>query len=229
MRGLTPYNMKIVAEVLSGASYNFKLLELLDANPVILDCGANIGSFSLACKTFLPNCQIIAVEPDQTLFAALRENLDQYDGVTLLQAALTDCNGTISLMAGKNDGVANSIFKGEMVTQDSSLVESKATGEFLQKIKQEFQRIDVLKMDTEGAEWYLLDVPDPVFSDMSLIFMEYHSADFFPLFCKKLDATHVIYNAKIRFPHRGEVAWIRRDLLTDEQNAFEIRPSQQEN
>ncbi|MDO8176896.1 MAG: FkbM family methyltransferase [Undibacterium sp.] len=227
MKGLTPYNMKIVAEVLSGSSYQFSLLELLGSKPVIVDCGANIGSFSLACKTQIADCQIIAVEPDKNLFAALTDNLRDYDSVTLIQAALTDRNGTISLMNGKNDGVANSIFKGEMVLENSStIVESKATLDFLTNIKQRYQRIDVLKMDTEGAEWYLLDLPEDILADVGLIYMEYHSADFFPLFCHKLHTTHVIHNAKIRFPHRGEVAWIRKDLITAEQKTYEIRPQQ---
>jgi FkbM family methyltransferase len=225
MRGLTQYNMKIVAEVLSGTSYNFSLLDSLGAHPVIVDCGANIGSFSLACKALKPDCQIVAIEPDKIIFEALKENLAHHDSVLLVPAALTDQDGTISLMNGKNDGVANSIFSGEMVSNVAySVVESKAIGAFLSGIKQRFQRIDVLKMDTEGAEWYLLDVPDQLLSDIGVIYMEYHSADFLPRLCGKLDATHVIHNARTRFPHRGEVAWVRRDLISDDQNAFEIRP-----
>lgn len=225
MKGLTKYNMKIVAEVLSGASYNYQLLDSLGSRSVIVDCGANIGSFSLACKTRLPDCQIIAVEPDKGLFDALKGNLSHHDSVLLIQAALTDYDGTISLKSGKNDGVSNSIFTGEMVSEASpSIVESKAMCGFLADIKERYQGIDVLKMDTEGAEWFLLDVPAPTLSDIDVIYMEFHSADFFPRLCNKLDATHVIHDAKIRFPHRGEVAWIRRDLLATEQEIYEIRP-----
>jgi FkbM family methyltransferase len=192
---------------------------------VIVDCGANIGSFSLVCKTRFPDCQIVAVEPDKDLFEALKENLSQHESVMYVQAALTDCDGTISLKSGKNDGVANSIFNGEMVSEASlSIVESKAMHGFLADIKERFQDIDVLKMDTEGAEWFLLDVPDHILSGIGLIYMEFHSADFFPRLCNKLNATHVIHEAKIRFPHRGEVAWIRRDLLAEEQKLYEIRP-----
>jgi FkbM family methyltransferase len=225
MKGLTSYNMKIVAEVLSGTSYNFSLLELISKTPVIVDCGANIGSFSLACKTLLSECRIIAVEPDADLFEALTDNLSQYNSIELIQAALTDHNGTISLKHGKNDGVANSIFQGEMVSEAScSNVASKSTSEFFIDIKQRYQRIDVLKMDTEGAEWYLLDLPKDILDNIAVLYLEYHSADFFPLLCNKLNSTHVIYNAKIRFPHRGEAAWIRRDLITAEQAAYEIIP-----
>ncbi len=226
MRGLTRYNMKIVAEVFSGASYNFQLMDSLGSRPVIVDCGANIGSFSLACKTRFPDCRIIAVEPDKNLFDALKENLSQHHSVMLVQAALTDCDGTISLKSGKNDGVANSIFNGEMVSEASlSTVESKTTQGFLADIKERHHGIDVLKMDIEGAEWFLLDVADQILSGIGVIYMEFHSADFFPRLCNKLHASHVIHEAKIRFPHRGEVAWIRRDLLTAEQNIYEIRPA----
>lgn len=226
MKGLTRYNIKIVAEVLSGASYNFQLMDPLGSRPVIVDCGANIGSFSLVCKTRLPDCQIIAVEPDKDLFDALKENLSNHGSVLLIRAALTDCDGTISLKSGKNDGVSNSIFTGEMVSEASlSTVESKAMHGFLADIKERYQGIDVLKMDTEGAEWFLLDIPDSILSDIGVIYMEFHSAEFFPRLCNKLNATHVIHEAKIRFPHRGEVAWIRRDLLAAEQKIYEIRPA----
>jgi FkbM family methyltransferase len=226
MRGLTKYNMKIVAEVLSGSSYDFQLLNLFGEQPVIVDCGANIGSFSLACKTLRPECKIISVEPDKNLFDALKINLSNYDSVSFVQAALTDRNGFVSLKSGKNDGVANSIFSGEMVSELSDAhVKSKATCEFLSEIKEHYKNIDILKMDIEGGEWYLLDAPAQLLSDIGVIYMEYHSADFFPRLCTKLDATHVVYNAKIRFPHRGEVAWVRRDLVSDEQQAYEISPT----
>ena len=224
MNGLTPYNMKIVAEVLSGSSYNFQLLDLLGNQPVIVDCGANIGSFSLACKTLKPHCNIIAVEPDKDLFASLTVNLSGFDSVSLVQAALTNQNGTVTLNSGMNDGVANSIFAGKMVSASSATVESKATVEFLDSIKQQYKKIDVLKMDTEGGEWFLLDAPATSLAEIGVIYMEYHSANFLPRLIEKLDATHAIYEAKIRFPHRGEVAWLRRDLIPAEQRAYEINP-----
>jgi hypothetical protein len=150
--------------------------------------------------------------------------LSGLDSVTLVQAALTDKNGTVNLNSGKNDGVANSIFAGKMVSESSSMVESKATSEFLGSVKQQYKNIDVLKMDTEGGEWFLLDTPTPLLGDIGIIYMEYHSANFLPRLIEKLNATHVVYEAKIRFPHRGEIAWVRRDLVSAEQLAYEIKP-----
>lgn len=224
MNGLTQYNIKIVAEVLSGSSYNFQLLDLLGDQPVVVDCGANIGSFSLACKTLKPGCKIIAVEPDKDLFNSLKTNLAGLASVTLVQAALTNQNGMVNLNSGKNDGVANSIFAGKMVSESSSSVESKSTAEFLEYVKQQYKKIDVLKMDTEGGEWFLLDAPTPLIADVGVIYMEYHSANFLPRLVEKLNATHVVYEAKIRFPHRGEIAWVLRDLVPVEQVAYEIKP-----
>jgi FkbM family methyltransferase len=224
MNGLTPYNLKIVAEVLSGGAYNFQLLDLLGESPVIVDCGANIGSFSLACKTLKPGCKIVAVEPDSNSYESLIINLARFDSVTLVRAALTDQNGSITLNRGQNDGVANSVFAGKMVSDSSSTVESKATAEFLGEVKRHHQTIDVLKMDTEGGEWFLLDVPVALLADIGVIYMEYHSANFLPRLMEKLNDTHVVYEAKIRFPHRGEIAWVRRDLISLEQPAYEITP-----
>jgi hypothetical protein len=59
---------------------------------------------------------------------------------------------------------------------------------------------------------------------ITIIFLEYHSATFLEKFLPQLLQSHFIYSADVRFPHRGEMALIRKNLVSCEQPEYEIRP-----
>lgn len=224
MQGLTAYNLKIIAEVFGGKAYPLTLLKLLGESPLIVDLGANIGSFSLACHTLHPDTRLVAVEPDPENFIALKANLISVTA-ELHQAALSDKNGLLDLFFGAQDAVANSIFPGKMVTHSRSVtVQGIETKCFLEDITQRHGKISLLKSDTEGGEWHLLTLPDDFLSAIPAIFLEYHSSAFLQDFLTRLLPSHVIYSGTIRFPHRGEIALLRKDLVPDEQASYEISP-----
>lgn len=223
MQGLTAYNLKIVAEVLGGKAYPLELLDLLGESPLVLDLGANIGSFSLACKTLRKDVRLVALEPDPANFSALKANLAMTDAV-LYPAALSDCNGEVVLFLGEQDAVANSIFTGKMVSAQRSVsVQALGMKDFLEQIVGQHGKIGLLKCDIEGGEWHLLDLQDDLLASIPVIFIEYHSASFLANFLPKMLRSHVLYRGVVRFPHRGELALIRTDLVSCEQAAYEIR------
>ena len=223
MQGLTPYNLKIISEVLGGKSYPLELLHLLGDKALIVDLGANIGSFSLACKTLRPDVRLVAVEPDPTNFAALEANLSLLDA-GLHQLALTDHDGEIELFLGEQDAVANSTFAGKMVSgQRTVTVQSRDTRPFLEEITRRHGQISLLKSDTEGGEWHLLRLPERFTAAVPMIFLEYHSSSFLEQFLGRILKSHVIYSGSVRFPHRGEIALLRKDLVPPEQAKYEIR------
>ena len=225
MLGLTPYNLKIVSEVLGGVSYPFELLRLLEDNALVVDLGANIGSFSLACKTLRPDIRLLAVEPDPNNFIALMANLSSLEA-ELHQIALTDHDGETQLFLGAQDTVANSVFSGEMVSEQGSvIVQSRDTKSFLEEIAGLNGKIGLLKSDTEGGEWHLLRLQSQFIAAIPIIFLEYHSSSFLEKFLGTMLHSHVIYSGTVRFPHRGEIALLRKDLIPHEQSKYEIRPA----
>ena len=228
MQGLTAYNLKIVSEVLGGKAYPLELLHLLGESPLVLDLGANIGSFSLACHALRKDVRLVALEPDPANFIALKANLAVTDAV-LYQAALSDCDGEVVLFLGEQDAVANSIFSGKMVSAQR-LVAVQALGmkSFLGQIVIQYGEIGLLKCDIEGGEWNFLSLSDDFLSSIPAIFIEYHSASFLAEFLPKILQSHVLYSGLVRFPHRGELALIRTDLVSCEQSAYEIRPEKYE-
>lgn len=226
MQGLTAYNLKIVAEVLGGKAYPLHLLNLLGDSPLVVDLGANIGSFSLACHTLRNDVRLVALEPDPVNFSALKANLATTNAV-LHQAALGDRNGEVALFLGEQDAVANSTFSGKMVSgQRTVAVQSLETKAFMEKLTFQHGVISLLKCDTEGGEWHLMDLPDNFLAAIPMIFLEYHSSTFLEEFLPQMLQSHVIYSGAVRFPHRGELALIRKNMVSCEQAAYEIRPAE---
>jgi FkbM family methyltransferase len=224
MQGLTAYNLKIVAEVLGGSAYPLQLLSLLGESPLVLDLGANIGSFSLACYTLRNDARLVALEPDPVNFSALKANLATTNA-ELHQAALGACDGEVALFLGEQDAVANSTFSGKMVSEQRVVtVQGFDTTAFMGRVTHQHGEIGLLKCDTEGGEWHLMDLPDSFLAAIPMIFLEYHSATFFEKFLPRILQSHVVFSAAIRFPHRGELALLRKDLVSGEQAAYEIRP-----
>jgi FkbM family methyltransferase len=224
MHGLTAYNLKVVSEVLGGKAYPLHLLNLLDASPLVLDLGANIGSFSLACHTLRNDARLIALEPDPVNFSALKANLKATNAL-LHQAALSDQAGEIQLFLGEQDAVANSVFTGKMASgQRSVMVQSLEAKVFLNNVIHQYGKISLLKCDIEGGEWHLLDLTHDFLAAIPIIFLEYHSSSFLEKFLPRMLQSHVIFSGSVRFPHRGELTLMQKGIVSCEQAAYEIRP-----
>jgi FkbM family methyltransferase len=65
--------------------------------PFIIDAGANIGMATLYFKAVRPLARILAIEPEPAAAALLRRNVEGLDGVDVLEAALSETDGTLTL------------------------------------------------------------------------------------------------------------------------------------
>jgi FkbM family methyltransferase len=123
---------------------------------VVVDAGANIGYYTLlAARLVGATGHVYAFEPEPNAFALLQRNvhLNGYTNVTLVPTALGREPGTMQLfIATKNRGdhrIYNptgkrSAIDVEVVTLDAFLAEH------------EVSRVDLLKIDTQGAECSIL-------------------------------------------------------------------------
>ncbi len=156
---LKTYNEIFVCEI-----YRF---ESSNPNPVIIDCGANIGISSLYFKTVYPNATLIAFEPDESLADIFQKNMAQnsISNYTLHRAAVWTENGTISFdnkgsEASSIDVTGNSSFKVPTVKLASILSEQT--------------HIDLLKIDIEGAEYPVVQDIANELHKVRHLFIEYH-------------------------------------------------------
>ena len=166
-KGTTPYHL--YDDIFVNHVYHF---EAQRANPLILDCGSNIGMSVLYFKHLYPRAHVVAFEPDPTIFEYLRENVAQ-NGLTdvqLVQGALAEKVGTVML---NSDGeVASHIeaYRPEGSTREWTRYEVPCVRlrDYLA------EPVDFMKMNIEGAEWEVLADCEPLLSQVREMNIEYH-------------------------------------------------------
>lgn len=142
------YDLYVLAEVFLEQVYAPQAVQIRGPE-VVVDLGANIGAFSLwAAGKWKPG-RIVAVEMDEQNYRLFEKNmrLNQMDDtVMLVKAAIWDVNGRVGIRRhGFNHGMNQAI-------SDPSLADIPAIT--LEKLMEMtgVKKVDVLKMDIEGAE-----------------------------------------------------------------------------
>jgi FkbM family methyltransferase len=122
----------------------------LDVPPptIVLDLGANFGAASVYFAHAWPEARIFAVEPSPEMFRRLMETTAPYPGITCLNYAMGDRDGTADFVVSA-DHIGSSLSRpdprGRTITVATRSLRS------LMK-EQGIEHIDVLKFDIEGAE-----------------------------------------------------------------------------
>jgi FkbM family methyltransferase len=126
-------------------------LESLRGVEIIVDCGAYVGYSGRYLLDAFPDARLIAVEPDESNFALLRCNLAPYESrVTLLRAAIWSHKTRLVVSKGYRDGREWAIQVREAQPGDRASVDAIDIGALLQEYS--IERVDILKIDIEGAE-----------------------------------------------------------------------------
>jgi len=136
-------------------------------NPVILDCGSNIGLSVIYFKRLYPESVIHAFEPDQELFNVLKFNVESFAcrNVTLNNAAIWVENAEVEFYS--EGGFSGRISVGEQGERER--VRCVRLRDLLDT------KVDFLKLDIEGAEVdVIVDCRDRL-PNAEHIFIEYHS------------------------------------------------------
>ena len=128
-------------------------------NPVIFDCGAEIGMSSLYFKSVYPKAKIFCFEPSPQAFKNLKKNLRGFRDIKLVNKALVGRNVKyIDLYNSKKEFSHthnSSIYANRWNENDLKKIRVKTT-KLSRFIK---SHIDLLKIDVEGAE-------DEIFEDL---------------------------------------------------------------
>jgi FkbM family methyltransferase len=143
------------------------------ATPRILDCGANIGAASLFYKREYPGARITAYEADPALCAMTKRNLARNGAadVDVVHAALWTSNGQVTFRAeGSDSGMIDGL--AGIVDARAVTVPSLRMRDVLER-----DRIDMLKLDIEGAECAVLEDCEPVLDRVNAIVMDLHEFD----------------------------------------------------
>ena len=137
----------LIHEIFVDAAYTF---ESSNPRPRIVDCGANIGMAVLFFKTFRPDAEVIAFEPDPITFARLVRTVDVNGlrDVRLENAAVGDRDGTVAFYgSGSGSGGITASVEPSLGGDTRQEVRAVRLSTWIQ------EPIDFLKLDVEGAEY----------------------------------------------------------------------------
>lgn len=125
--------------------------QLLSPNDVFIDCGANIGVFTIKAATLVgPNGLVIAIEPGVESIRRLRHNiaLNGFTNVRVIEKVISDEEGIFRLYHIGGGPVAYSMvgYEGAEFEEVQAITLDKLIKEL------QIDRLDCLKIDVEGAE-----------------------------------------------------------------------------
>lgn len=118
-------------------------------DPVILDCGANIGMAVLYFKTLFPRAHITAFEADPVTYAVLARNIERnaWRDVIARNVAVSGARGTVTLFTGEQrGGLSHGIVASPFVPTEGATVEAEPLSDAITG------PVHLLKMDVEGSE-----------------------------------------------------------------------------
>ena len=146
----------------------------LPERAVIVDIGAHIGAFSIWAARRYPDCRVFACEPFPESYTLLEENLrlNRLEGrVTALRTSITDRKGEVLLNIDPTNTGGHSVYA--PFHPGSVAIPSTTLAALLEE--QGIARVDLLKIDAEGAEFpILLGAPPEVLARIDRITLEFH-------------------------------------------------------
>lgn len=142
--------------------------ETSNEQPVIIDCGTNIGTSLLFFSKIYSNARILGFEADDTIAKICSSNMDynEIHNVEFIKKAVWIDNKGITFSTEGADGGAINING-----KNTTYIPTVRLRDYLLSEK----RIDFLKMDIEGAEYEVLKDCSSSLAHIQNIFIEYHS------------------------------------------------------
>lgn len=136
--------------------------------PRVLDIGANVGIFAIACVQQWRGARVMSFEPHPDTFAMLKHNVDGLP-VEAHNQAVIGWQRDVVLHEGKHNRLCCSLF--DIGDQDMSTAITVPT-----TLASELPPCDVLKIDTEGAELEILESYKHI-GNIKVLLAELHGED----------------------------------------------------
>ena len=133
-------------------------IEMLTAKgiqePYILDVGGNVGYSAVYFKYHFPSARIICVEPDQSNQKQISKNIkvNGFKDITLVAGALWRKRTKMEIKNDYREGTSASFY---VIESDKGDIDGYGINDILSI--QNWNHIDLLKVDIEGAEKYLFE------------------------------------------------------------------------
>lgn len=148
-------------------------IELKEQPKFIIDCGANIGLSAVFFANKYPGALVVAVEPDKQNFQFLERNTENCKNVVCINKAIWSSNVAMKVI---DEGMGNWGIQTVIADKDDNdFIPGISLKEILDNYNQE--KIDLLKIDIEGAEQELFSVNyQPWLQKTKVIAIELHDS-----------------------------------------------------
>jgi FkbM family methyltransferase len=131
----------------------------------IIDVGANVGFFSKMVRSLYPNSKIYAIEPVPAILAIIKKNFIKDSNTKLFDFAAFDKKGKQKMIFNKYDSVASKISR-----NGNFYINTNTLDNFIKE--QGIKDIDILKIDVETFENYVLLGSKSALSKTKYLFLE---------------------------------------------------------
>ncbi len=175
-RGLV-YNILIQ----KGKKAEYRIPDNISAS-TILDIGANIGITAIWMAKKFPDAKIYCFEPMQDNFEILQKNIKSYENIIAFNFGLGAKTETVDIYANQDINNQGGFSMHQLNNDDDNYgtenkaydqIEIKNTAKQISDLK--LRSIDIIKIDTEGAEHEILtSIPDELLSRTQWIMGELH-------------------------------------------------------
>jgi FkbM family methyltransferase len=123
--------------------FNFKVSD----SPIIIDAGANVSYTALFFLKMFPKAKIFCIEPNIENSRLLKQNLNGYRNITLINKGLWNTNVHLKFESMEASSWAFQVIE---CNENESQCEAISINQIIEEYK--LDKIDILKMDIEGSE-----------------------------------------------------------------------------
>lgn len=144
-------------------------------DPVVLDLGGHIGSFSLAVSQLFPRARVDAYEPTPFTSGYLRRNIERNDlgdRLRVFESAISARAGVLVMAIAADGSAHNGVMLVGAPGMESIEVPSTALADAFATAP---GPVDLVKFDIEGAEYEaILESASELWQPVQRVVMEYH-------------------------------------------------------
>lgn len=189
--------------VLSGIEYAEQYCRLdTEIQPVIIDVGANIGSFSIYAhrvnKHLNPTIYAFEPHPDNAKLSEANFKRNSLANYHILQKAVAGTDGVSSFdISGAFDSFKLNANSTEIIEVETVKLSTFCSSNSIDKIH-------LLKMDIEGGEYDVIENDlDFINKKVEVMFIEYHNFDIDDGRSVLVEALKASFDISIQNPHNG--------------------------
>ncbi|HUO04952.1 MAG TPA: FkbM family methyltransferase [Candidatus Binataceae bacterium] len=179
-------DVRVFRQVFVARDYDLQLPADRTAIKTIIDGGANAGYSTAFFATEFPNARVIAIEPEASNFAALTANTRAYPNVSRVNAAIWGNSGVVKIANPDAEKWSMQVVPAE---SGPAAIKAMTIDEILKESGQ--TRIDLLKLDVEGAEREIFSGECAWLDRVGFIAIEIHDR-------MKPDCSEAVYTATRR-------------------------------